>query len=473
MSPASGGDVRKEHIFVKTKFLLGAIVVAVLAVFGVFGLQQQKAEASAFDHSGAVVLAVPSGSSAISMDHGMVNGPGLVDTSQKVAGFSDTMKVTMPNSATTDCMLATFSCTIVVSDKRLAGADNFNSVFGPRLDKLLPNVGASNAGPSTNSLLPFSGSLLTQPVNTSNALVPAPGDDARLDIRTRDSGLIGNPNAHVTVLIDPKALAALIGDPNTVRVKAPIDGARYPLGNNLNLSLPNSLIGVPNHVLTATITVVDSPASITVAAALTSLNCDNQGICSLSTKNSAGQNVFDRTRLALDTNFGGVIGGTMANLNDGSIANLKTSADHVGPYKVMVVSPLPVVQQGLLSYTSAHVRSLRDVTKSTFSTVPAAPSLATAPAAIDPRTGQGSTNTYQVNTPSSVPVNAPAPVTCSVTVCNGELVATQVKEASPACLTCGDNSWLLFAIPIAATLLGFSVLKLHGAGIPHNTGGGR
>ena len=46
-------------------------------------------------------------------------------------------------------------------------------------------------------------------VNTSNIeIVPAPGsdDDARLDIRIRDSASIPIPNAHVTVLIDKGAL---------------------------------------------------------------------------------------------------------------------------------------------------------------------------------------------------------------------------------------------------------------------------
>ena len=85
----------------------------------------------------------------------------------------------------------------------------------------------------------------------------------------------------------------------------------YPLGNNL--SLPNYL-GVANIVLTATITVVGPPASITVAAAPTSLNCGEKATITVTVKDSAGQNVSDRTRVELVTNFGGVIGGTTATL---------------------------------------------------------------------------------------------------------------------------------------------------------------
>ena len=130
----------------------------------------------------------------------------------------------------------------------------------------------------------------------------------------------------------------------------------YPLGNNL--SLPNYL-GVPNIVLTATITVVGPPASITVAAAPTSLNCGEKATITVTVKDSAGQNVSDRTRVELVTNFGGVIGGTTATLGPVSVtggnvypvssssaetfngvatAYLLTSTDHVGPYEVVAAA---------------------------------------------------------------------------------------------------------------------------------------
>jgi hypothetical protein len=224
----------------------------------------------------------------------------------------------------------------------------------------------------------------------------------------------------------------------------------YPLGNNL--SLPNYL-GVPNIVLTATITVVGPPASITVAAAPTSLNCGEKATITVTVKDSAGQNVSDRTRVELVTNFGGVIGGTTATLGPVSVtggnvypvssssaetfngvatAYLLTSTDHVGPYEVVAAAGgsvmasngylapwyqpgatsaanltptasayFPWYNQGLLSYSpsSAPVNAQATVTCS----VPGAPApgVVTAPVLTSPRTGQGPADAFAIRPPNT------------------------------------------------------------------------
>jgi len=221
----------------------------------------------------------------------------------------------------------------------------------------------------------------------------------------------------------------------------------YPLGNNL--SLPN-YFGVPNIVLTATITVVGPPASITVAAAPTSLNCGEKATITVTVKDSAGQNVSDRTRVELVTNFGGVIGGTTATLGPVSVAGgnvypvssssaetfngvatayLLTSTDHVGPYEVVAAAGgsvmasngalapwyqtgavsttnltpttsayFPWYNQGLLSYSpsSAPVNAQATVTCS----VPGAPAAAI-PVVTAPRTGQGPADAFAIRPPNT------------------------------------------------------------------------
>jgi hypothetical protein len=233
----------------------------------------------------------------------------------------------------------------------------------------------------------------------------------------------------------------------------------YPLGNNL--SLPNYL-GVPNIVLTATITVVGPPASITVSAAPTSLNCGEKATITVTVKDSAGQNVSDRTRVELVTNFGGVIGGTTATLgpvgitggnvypissssaetfNGVATAYLLTSTDHVGPYEVVAAAGGSVMasngalapwynvvqgsgdpfsnglaagifpsnasyfpwyqpNQGLLSYSpaGAPVNAQATVTCS----VPGAPAPAiTVPIVTAPRTGQGPADAFAIRPPNT------------------------------------------------------------------------
>jgi hypothetical protein len=481
-----------------------------------------------------------------------------------------------------------------------AGQYRVVEVAGPNSYCTLVQVYNGNQGQNQSGTLPFSGSLLTQPVtlnlpdanpldlqltfvnscivpggpstatsqiavviggstpglvNTSNIEIsPAPGsdDDARLDIRIRDSASITIPNAHVTVLIDKGALALrrdlstspnsgydpiepapaasnfaspFSGDtcdqstngwwqqstssggytwpflsssrqqadgytnsegvisacvyvdttlapgttPGKINVQAIVESSTqgglynsggvvnninglnpyYPYGNNL--SLPNYL-GVPNIVLTATITVVGPPASITVAAAPTSLNCGEKATITVTVKDSAGQNVSDRTRVELVTNFGGVIGGTTATLGPVSVAGgnvypissssaetfngvatayLLTSTDHVGPYEVVAAAGgsvtstngylapwyttgtsaannltpnisayFPWYNQGLLSYSpaSAPVNAQATVTCS----VPGAPAPSVAaPVVTAPRTGQGPADAFAIRPPNT------------------------------------------------------------------------
>jgi hypothetical protein len=204
-----------------------------------------------------------------------------------------------------------------------------------------------------------------------------------------------------------------------------------------NLSLPNYLAS-PNVVLTATITVVGPPASITVAAAPTSLNCGEKATITVTVKDSAGQNVSDHTRVELVTNFGGVIGGTTATLgpvnvtggqvfpessssaetfNGVATAYLLTSTDHVGPYEVVAAAGGSVMATNgslapwyntLGTFTNAVTSSTGAITSGTF----LAPAFNGTPtvSAYYPWYQQG----LLQYTPSSAPVNAQATVTCAV-----------------------------------------------------------
>jgi hypothetical protein len=216
------------------------------------------------------------------------------------------------------------------------------------------------------------------------------------------------------------------------------NGSAYynPLYPN-NLSLPNYL-AAPNIVLTATITVVGPPASITVAAAPTSLNCGEKATVTVTVKDSAGQNVSDHTRVELVTNFGGVIGGTTATLgpvnvtggqvfpqssssaetfNGVATAYLLTSTDHVGPYEVVAAAGGSVMAtNGALApwyntipnFTAPITNAQGVVTNGSYF----APGSSLTPtiAQYSPWYAQG----LLQYSPSSAPVNAQATVTCAV-----------------------------------------------------------
>jgi hypothetical protein len=258
----------------------------------------------------------------------------------------------------------------------------------------------------------------------------------------------------------------------------------YPLGNNL--SLPN-YFGVPNIVLTASITVVGPPASITVAAAPTSLNCGEKATITVTVKDSAGQNVSDRTRVELVTNFGGVIGGTTATLgpvgitggnvypvssssaetfNGVATAYLLTSTDHVGPYEVVAAAGGSVMasngylapwyapgvssaanltpnisayfpwyaNQGLLSYSpsSAPVNAQATVT----CTVPGAPAAAApAPVVTAPRTGQGPADAFAIRPPNTGDAGLATSSSSSLALFAGLMVVLTVSGVAVATVT--------------------------------------
>jgi hypothetical protein len=247
------------------------------------------------------------------------------------------------------------------------------------------------------------------------------------------------------VYVDP--ILAPNTTPGKINVQAIVEntphGALYnasayynPLYPN-DLSLPNYLAS-PNVVLTATITVVGPPASITVAAAPTSLNCGEKATITVTVKDSAGQNVSDHTRVELVTNFGGVIGGTTATLgpvnvtggqvfpessssaetfNGVATAYLLTSTDHVGPYEVVAAAGGSVMATNgslapwyntLGTFTNAVTSSTGAITSGTF----LAPAFNGTPtvSAYYPWYQQG----LLQYTPSSAPVNAQATVTCAV-----------------------------------------------------------
>jgi hypothetical protein len=228
---------------------------------------------------------------------------------------------------------------------------------------------------------------------------------------------------------------AIVESPNQGGLYA---GSAYynPLYPN-NLSLPNYL-AAPNIVLTATITVVGPPASITVAAAPTSLNCGEKATITVTVKDSAGQNVSDHTRVELVTNFRGVIGGTTATLgpvnvtggqvfpqssssaetfNGVATAYLLTSTDHVGPYEVVAAAGGSVMATNgnLLPWYNTIPNVYNSIVNSAGTTTGLsnfAPGFNGTPtiATYSPWYQQG----LLQYSPSSAPVNAQATVTCAV-----------------------------------------------------------
>jgi len=107
--------------------------------------------------------------------------------------------------------------------------------------------------------------------------------------------------------------------------------------------------------VTTTVKVIGPPASITVSASPTSVNCGEKSTVTANVVDSIGQPVSDHTRVEFVTNFGGVIGGTGAvagfaanvapissSVADtfGGVATsfLLTSTEHTGPYEVIATS---------------------------------------------------------------------------------------------------------------------------------------
>jgi hypothetical protein len=222
-------------------------------------------------------------------------------------------------------------------------------------------------------------------------------------------------------------------------VESPAAGGLYPTSTGYytypnNLSVPNYL-AAPNIVLTAQITVVGPPASITVAAAPTSLNCGEKATITVTVKDAAGQNVSDHTRVEFVTNYGGVIGGTTATLgpvavtggdvypvssssaetfNGVATAYLLTSTDHVGPYEVVAAAGGSTLETSANYPVNPYYTNLTNpfdplaaLTSGGFG----APYLTPTASYYYPWMVGGGQLTY---TPSTAPVNAQATVTCAV-----------------------------------------------------------
>jgi len=237
-------------------------------------------------------------------------------------------------------------------------------------------------------------------------------------------------------------------------IESPAAGGLYPQSTGfyqygINLSTPNYLAAA-NIVLTAQITVVGPPASITVAAAPTSLNCGEKATITVTVKDAAGQNVSDHTRVEFVTNYGGVIGGTTATLGPVSVtggdvypvssssaetfngvatAYLITSTDHVGPYEVVAAaggSTLETANFYPPNGTFYGGDTLNNFPygaaagySSFFGPLPGGGSTLPYAAYLTPTSseyvpvpfGQGGSLVYS---PSTAPVNAQATVTCAV-----------------------------------------------------------
>jgi len=106
---------------------------------------------------------------------------------------------------------------------------------------------------------------------------------------------------------------------------------------------------------TTTVKVIGPPASVTVSASPTSVNCGEKSTVTATVVDSIGQNVSDHTRVEFVTNIGGVIGGTGAVAgfasNTAPVSNsvadtfggvatafLLTSSVNQGPYEVVATT---------------------------------------------------------------------------------------------------------------------------------------
>jgi hypothetical protein len=164
--------------------------------------------------------------------------------------------------------------------------------------------------------------------------------------------------------------------------------------------------GGQDIVLRTTVTVVGPPASVTVAAAPSSLRCGEKATITATVKDAIGQNVSEHTRIEAVTNAGGVLGGTGAvaglagpvvpisstvseTFSGVATFYLLTSEAHSGPYEVVVTTG----GSGAVTSSLGGVFSTPPVTaQATVScSIPtvAAPVAPVAPTVTAPRTGQG------------------------------------------------------------------------------------
>jgi hypothetical protein len=162
-------------------------------------------------------------------------------------------------------------------------------------------------------------------------------------------------------------------------------------------------------VLTTNVTVVGPPASVSVTANPTSVNCGQQVLITAKIVDAIGQNVSEHTVAEAITNIGGVLGGT------GAVANLAgpvvpisstvtetfsgvatfyliTSQSNVGPYQVIVTSGGGGALGGALGGLFSTPPVSGSVSVTCTNPAPPAPPAASAPSqAVPPRVGQGIT----------------------------------------------------------------------------------
>jgi hypothetical protein len=159
-------------------------------------------------------------------------------------------------------------------------------------------------------------------------------------------------------------------------------------------------------VLRTTVTVIGPPASVTVAAAPSSLRCGEKATITATIKDAIGQNVSEHTRVEAVTNAGGVLGGTGAVAGlagpvvpiSSTVAEtfsgvatfyLLTSEQHSGPYEVVVTTGgSGAVTSALGGVFSTPPVSAQATVSCSIPTV-AAPVAPVAPTVTAPRTGQG------------------------------------------------------------------------------------
>lgn len=165
--------------------------------------------------------------------------------------------------------------------------------------------------------------------------------------------------------------------------------------------------GGQDIVLRTTVTVVGPPASVTVAAAPSTLRCGEKATITATIKDAIGQNVSEHTRVEAVTNAGGVLGGTGAVAgNAGPVVPISstvaetfsgvatfyllTSEQHSGPYEVVVTTGgSGAVTSALGGVFSTPPVSAQATVSCSIPTVAAPVAPVVAPTVTAPRTGQG------------------------------------------------------------------------------------
>jgi len=246
----------------------------------------------------------------------------------------------------TDVQFTTDRCAIETAGLG-TGTSAITDVFGVQATNV-PNVGTLSDGPNVLSL--GAAIAMTSQLNTA-----APGTyltwEFSAPAQTPVDVLGGfapfgtnafSPQADITKAVDgfdldgngvpDFSLAGAILSCNPVQASNPTPGTANIQG----------CVAVANAVdvcVTTTVKVIGPPASITVAASPTSVNCGEKATITATVVDAIGQNVSDHTRVELVTNLGGVIGGT------GAVAGF---AANVAPISSSVADTFGGVATGFL-----------------------------------------------------------------------------------------------------------------------------